>query len=230
MLSIIIPVYRERENLEALIPQIVENAKGWEYEIVVVDDNSEDGTDALVRGMSERNASIRLLKRKGKLGLASAVVDGASFSKGEDLLVMDGDLSHPPAKIREMYRLLQEYDLVIGSRSAPGGGVQDWPIQRKLVSGGATFLAHLLVRRDVSDPMSGFFAVRKSVFNKTRFRVKGYKVLLNVLADNPGIRIKETPYVFRDRAAGRTKLGMGEMLRYLADLSSLKLCRGKAQS
>jgi dolichol-phosphate mannosyltransferase len=230
VLSIIIPVYRERENLGVLIPRIVRAVKGGKYEIVVVDDNSGDGTDKLVRGMSRRNPSIRLLERKGKLGLASAIAEGVSFSKGESILVMDGDLSHPPEKIRELGHSLSKYDLVIGSRNMPGGAVQSWPLERKLISGGATFLARLLVRNEISDPMSGFFAVRRSVFGKTRLRVRGYKVLLNILVDNPGIRIKEIPYLFKDRYAGSTKLGGGEVLRYLADLSALRLGRGRAES
>lgn len=223
MLSIILPVYREKENLEVLIPQIAEAVSGKEYEIVVVDDDSGDGTGELVRSMSKRNPSIRLLKRKGKLGLASAIIDGASFSKGESLLVMDGDLSHPPAKICELGGLLQDHDIVIGSRNMPGGGVESWPLERRMISGGATFLARLLVRNDVSDPMSGFFAVRRGAFSKTRFRVKGYKILLNILADNRDARIKEVPYLFRDRVAGATKLGGGEVLQYVRDLLRLML-------
>jgi len=222
MLSIILPAYRERENLAALVPEIEKAVAGQKYEIIVVDDYSGDGTRELVGSMSRRNRAIRLLARERKLGLASAIADGVRSSGGERILVMDGDRSHPAGKVTELSACLGECDLAIASRNIEGGGVRRWPLDRKLISFGATLLSRLVVGSRVSDPMSGFFAARRSVFLNTRLRVKGYKVLLNVLADNPGIRIKEVPYFFSDRAAGSTKLGGGEVLRYLADLFALR--------
>jgi dolichol-phosphate mannosyltransferase len=136
---------------------------------------------------------------------------------------MDADLSHPPNKINEFVYSLKESDLIIGSRNLPGGSVEEWPFHRKIISWGATVLAQLLVNSKISDPMSGFFAIKKKYFLKTRFRVKGYKILLNILADNPNIKIKEIPYVFRNRFAGTTKLGMYEMAIYLIDLAKIWL-------
>jgi dolichol-phosphate mannosyltransferase len=224
MLSIILPAYQERENLALLVPRIAETLGkmgGRGYEIIIVDDYSGDGSGELVSEMASRNPAIRLLKRPGKLGLASAVMDGAAFARGGELLVMDADLSHPPEKITEICAALSRADIVIGSRNLPGGGVSKWPLERRTISLGATLLARLLLGTGVTDPMSGFFALRKGVLMRTRLRVKGYKILLNILADNPGIRVAEVPYVFRDRFAGKTKLGAGELVRYLLDLATL---------
>jgi len=226
MLSVILPAYQERENLALLVPRIAETLGkrgGRGYEIIIVDDDSGDGSRELVSAMASRNPAIRLLKRPGKLGLASAVMDGAAFARGSELLVMDADLSHPPEKITEVRAALSRADLVVGSRNLPGGGVSKWPLGRRLISLGATLLARLLLGTGVTDPMSGFFAVRKAVLMRTRLRVRGYKILLNVLADNPGIRVAEVPYVFRDRFAGKTKLGASEMASYVSDILRIRL-------
>lgn len=222
MLSIILPAYLEKDNLEILIPRIEKVLGNKEYEVIVVDDNSQDGTEALVEKLSGSNPAIRLLKRKGKLGLSSAIVDGVKSSKGENILVMDADLSHPPEKIAELSEALEENDLAVGSRNLQGGGVENWPIHRKLISWGATMLARLLLGVRLTDPMSGFFAVKKSIFQNMRFRIKGYKILLNIIADNPNIRIREVPYLFKDRFAGETKLGSGEIILYMSDIIRIK--------
>ena len=221
MLSIILPTYLERDNLAILLPKIAGAVGRPDYEIIIVDDDSRDGTRELVSAIASKDPRVRLLKRKCKLGLASAIQDGAAFSKGKDILVMDADLSHPPEKIMELCAALDGADIVVASRNLPGGGVENWPIERKVISSGATLIARLLIGARISDPMSGFFAVKKDVFNRTQFRVKGYKILLNILADNPGIKVVEVPYMFRNRFAGRTKLGAVEIVNYLADIARL---------
>ncbi len=223
MLSIILPAYREKGNLALLIPRITHELGSRSFEIIVVDDNSGDGTEELVSTIASSDRRVRLLKRDGKRGLASAIADGAALSKGEHLLVMDADLSHPSEKINELVGALASADLAVGSRNLPGGGVSNWPLERKAVSSGATLLARLFIGTRISDPMSGFFAVKREVFMRTRLRVKGYKILLNLLADNKGMKVAEVPYVFRDRFNGKTKLGASEMVSYLFDIIRIRL-------
>ena len=208
MLSIIIPTYNEREN----IPMLIRKLEGLpsRHEIIVVDDNSPDGTAQAVESLN--NPSVRLIKRKEK-GLSGAIVAGVSAAKGENIMVMDADLSHPPELVPEFLSKLKDHDLVIGKRTR----VERWPFHRKMISKGAEFLAGLLGIR-VPDPLSGFFAMRKKAFRKTRIRTKGYKILLNILYDNPGLTIAEIPYVFKNRYKGKTKLGYPEIFNYLLDL------------
>ncbi|MFH0885419.1 MAG: polyprenol monophosphomannose synthase [Candidatus Micrarchaeota archaeon] len=229
MISAIIPTYNEKENVGLLLSGLSSaiGSTGQDYEIIVVDDNSPDGTASLVMALSKKDPRIRLVKRDGKLGLTSAVKEGVLASRGDRIIVMDADMSHPPEMVPLLARTLDRADLVIGSRLIKGGGVENWPLHRRLISRAADFLAHVLLGIRCTDPLSGFFAVRKDVFLRTRFRTLGYKLLLNLLADNPGIRVIELPYTFRDRHAGKTKLGSGEMVQYLFDLFRIRL--GKKQ-
>lgn len=219
MLSIVIPTYNERENIAPLVTRLDNCLK--DYEIIFVDDNSPDGTADEIRSLSGKYP-VRVIGRKGKLGLTSAVVEGALAAKGGNVLVMDADLSHPPESAPLLSSALSSSDLVIGSRLAKGGGVENWPFHRKIISSVAEWLARLILGVRTTDPLSGFFAARKALFTKTRFRTKGYKLLLNMLADNPGIRISEVPYVFKDRYAGKTKLGALEIFNYLLDLLRIR--------
>lgn len=219
MISIIIPTYNEQESIGTLITKLLAIAKRLQepFEIVVVDDNSPDGTAKAVR----RFKSVRLLVRKRRLGLASAIVDGTKIAKGNKIVVMDADLSHPHSKVTELVKGLEEADLVIGSRHLPNGGVEEWPWDRKILSDGATFLSRLVISHNVSDPMSGFFAIRKKVFDNIPIRVKGYKILMNILAKNKNIRIKEIPYVFQTRHVGKSKLNLNETVTFVFDLGRL---------
>ncbi len=222
MLSIIVPTYNEKENIGLLIAQL-EKSISQEHEIIVVDDNSPDGTADVVRSLSKEFPSLRLIKRRRKQGLTSAIVAGAKAAAGNDVVVMDADLSHPPERAAALASELKNHDLVIGSRNVEGGGVQNWPLHRKLVSKCAEMLAHILLGISSRDPLSGFFAIKRNVLLRTRFRTKGYKILLNILFDNPDLRIKEIPYLFRDRHAGKTKLGTAEIVNYVFDLLRIKL-------
>ncbi len=221
MLSIIIPTYNERENLAPLVSRL-EKALESEHEIIIVDDNSPDGTADAALALAKDVPSLRLVRREGKKGLTSAVLAGAAAAKGEIILVMDADLSHPPESVPALASALAGSDLAIGSRLMKGGGVESWPTHRRMISRGADSLARLVLGIRCSDPLSGFFAVRKSVLAGTRFRTKGYKLLLNILADNRSIRVAEVPYMFRDRHAGKTKLGAFEMLNFLFDLLRIR--------
>ncbi len=223
MISIVIPTYNEKENIKLLINKIEKEAKRVKepIELIVVDDNSPDGTWKIVQELGKKYKFLKLVKRAGKLGLTSAVLDGVKKSSGEKIIVMDADLSHPPEKLPEIARELKTYDIVIGSRNMHGGGVKNWPHHRKAISFGATSLAKAVLGIKCSDPMSGFFGIRKGIIEKTKFKTKGYKILLNILAYNKGLRVKEIPYLFSDRHAGKTKLGNREIITYLEDLIAL---------
>ncbi|MBI5223184.1 polyprenol monophosphomannose synthase [Candidatus Micrarchaeota archaeon] len=218
MLSIIIPTYNEKENIAPLLSRIEKALASIDYEVVFVDDNSPDGTAASIRELSQSYPNVRVVVRSGKLGLTSAVLTGVKNSKGEKIVVMDADLSHPPEKIPELFWALKKSDLVIASRMLSGGGVEHWPFYRRIISSGAELMAKLLLWINVSDPLSGFFGAKRSLFEKTRFRTNGYKLLLNILSDNRNSNVLEIPYFFTDRYAGQTKLDSKEALMYLRDL------------
>lgn len=224
MISIVIPTYNEKENIELLIDRVEKAMDSYskDFEIVIVDDNSPDGTWKIVARIGCNKRFVKLVKRSGKLGLTSAVLDGVKKASGNKIIVMDADLSHPPEKLPEIVKELEKFDLVVGSRNIAGGGVKNWPIHRKGISKGATLLAKLILNTGCSDPMSGFFGVRKRIIENTKFKTKGYKILLNILAYNKEIKIKEIPYMFNDRYAGKTKLGNSEIVRYLEDLIALR--------
>ena len=215
MISIILPTYNEKGNILHLISKL-QNIP--DREIIVVDDNSPDGTASAV----EKLPGVVLVKRPKKLGLSTAIRDGALKAKGDVILVMDADLSHPPEKAAEIIDAMNDHDLIVGSRSIPGSKINDWPRYRELISNGAHLLAVLLLGVDIYDPLSGFFAIKKDLFLRTRIRTKGYKILLNILYDNPKMKIKEIPYSFQNRYRGETKLGSREIIEYLFDLLRIR--------
>jgi dolichol-phosphate mannosyltransferase len=235
MLSVIIPTYNERGNIGLLLSRLFPLLPPGS-EMIIVDDSSPDGTAQGVEVLSKKLKSIRLLSRPGKSGLTSAVCDGVAQSKGDWILVMDADLSHPPESVPSLIgkaglgKVIRAEggqahdanhdgcDLVIGSRAS----VEHWPLRRKIISKGADMLSRMLLGVKVSDPLSGYFLLRKSIFVKTKFRTKGYKLLLNIIYDNPGIKISQASYAFRDRHAGKTKLGMMEMLRFVQDIIAIR--------
>ena len=217
MLSILIPTYNERANILPLVRAIEASVK-VEHEIIIIDDNSPDGTANEVKKAKAQCASIRLIRRAGRLGLTGAVHAGLLESRGDRIIVMDADLSHPAESLPRMYAMLDDADIVIGSRLMKGGEVENWPIHRKLISDAAHILAIIFVNPRCSDPLSGFFAARREVMLATRFRTKGYKLLLNIIADNRDARISEIPYTFKDRIAGKTKLDSIEILNFIVDL------------
>jgi len=226
--SIIVPTYNERENLEILVKRISSSLRGEEYEVIVVDDNSPDGTWKLAQELS-RFYPIKLIRREERKGLASAVIDGFSHATGNCLVVMDADLQHPPEVIPRLIEAVEGgADLAIASRYIKGGGVRGWPFFRRLISRGATWLARLFLT-SVKDPMSGFFALRKEVIEGADLRPKGYKILLEVLVKGRYSRVVEIPYIFEPRKIGRSKLKGKHYVEYLEHLISLMRYKGKPQ-
>ena len=217
--SIVIPTYNERGNIEKLIPQIFKGCEGLDasVEVIIVDDNSPDGTGSVAEGLS-RKYNVRVLHRSGKLGLASAVIKGFSESKSSIVGAMDADMSHPPQVLPELIGpiLNGEAEVTVGSRYIRGGGVEIWPFHRKMISGVATLMARHLTK--VKDPMSGIFFLRKSVIEGVSLNAKGYKIGLEVLVKGKYSGVSEIPYVFRNRFVGKSKLTLMEYVHYLRNL------------
>lgn len=225
--SIVVPTYNEAGGIERLIEAVdaVFKQNALDGEIVVVDDNSPDGTGAIVDRLSERYP-VRCLHRPGKLGLSSGVIDGWKFARPESeaLGAMDADFSHDPRVITQMVRALEGgYDLAIGSRYVPGGGIENWPWRRKVTSLVAIAMAKPLT--SIRDITSGFFLVRRSSLDGVDLDPIGFKIGLEVIAKARYRKAIEVPYVFTDRVAGSSKLNQSEILNYLRQLG--RIYRGK---
>ena len=228
--SIVVPTYNERDNVRPLCEGIREAiGSAWDYEVIVVDDNSPDGTADVVREMAAADPRIRLLQRAGKLGLGTAVADGFRLAEGDYWIMMDADLSHRPEELPKMLRALSDADIVIGSRYIPGGGVQNWPLWRQAVSRGASGMGRVIVGLPVRDLTSGFGAFRRRWMEPLLpdLNPKGFKLLLEILARSRGARVRETPITFVDRQNGRSKASAGEALIFLRLCFALRSERGR---
>lgn len=223
-LTIVVPTFREVENLPLLIPRMasVLADAGLQGEILIVDDDSRDGTVELCRSMAAEYP-VRLLVRERERGLSSAVVHGMRHARGEVLIVMDADLSHPPEKIPELVAALddEDVDFAIGSRYVSGGQTDEsWGVLRRLNSKIATVLARPLTA--ARDPMAGFFAIRRETFLRAdALNPIGYKIGLELMVKCDCKMVKEVPIHFRDRRLGKSKLSFRQQLNYLVHLVRL---------
>ncbi|MEM2062124.1 MAG: glycosyltransferase family 2 protein [Candidatus Nitrosocaldus sp.] len=228
LLSIIIPTYNEAENIPNLLRSIRDGLHTFlkqlnvMAEIIIVDDDSPDGTADVVEQHSKHIASegrfnIKVLRRYGRRGLLSAVLDGLKAAKGSNVVVMDADLSHPPALIPAMLdELIQDRcDLVIASRYVDGGSVENWSMKRKALSVSANMIARMILNLNVKDAVSGFFACKRWVLEGIEFTTSGYKILLEVLVKVNNIRVKEIPYTFVNRSHGKSKFSTKIAIDYL---------------
>lgn len=232
-LSLIVPTLREADNLRKLVPEIcglLQPLLPSDFEILVVDDDSRDGTEELLAGMARDGLPVRCVIRKGERGLSSAVIRGFREAGSECFIVMDADLSHPPELLPRIVEGLKAgRDLVLPSRYRRGGGAEQWPWTRRMISLGATLPARLLV--PVSDPMSGYFGLRRSVVESAEMDPIGYKILLEILVKGRYDRknTMEIPYVFRNRHLGTSKLNVSISREYLVHwfrLLAYKFSRG----
>ncbi len=223
-LSVIVPTYNEAENIAELIERVATSLKDVDLEVLIVDDGSPDGTADVAEGLRKIYGNVRVLRRPGKMGLASAVLDGVWLAESDVVAVLDADLQHPPELLPRMLEKIEEgNDLVVASRFVEGGGVEGWGFGRSLVSKGATILAHFLLpeTRRVRDPMSGYFIFRKSVMEGVELDPTGFKILVEVLARSRCTSVAEVPYVFKPRLRGESKLSFREITRYLQLLLKL---------
>ncbi|MFH1376894.1 MAG: glycosyltransferase family 2 protein [Candidatus Woesearchaeota archaeon] len=219
-LSLVIPTYNEKDNIQKLVKKIQEEFKKNEIdgEIIVVDDNSPDGTGDILEELKKKYENIKVVHRKGKLGLSSAVLDGWKIADGEILGVMDADLSHPPEKIKELFWSIEkgEANFTIGSRYIKDGTIKGWNLKRKLMSKTATLLARIYTK--VKDPMTGFFMIEKDCIKNKEIDPKGFKILLELIIKADYKKIKEIPITFTNRVEGKSKAGTKEILYYIRNL------------
>ncbi|MBW1915781.1 MAG: glycosyltransferase family 2 protein [Deltaproteobacteria bacterium] len=218
MISIILPTYNEVENIRVIVANLLrllekENIEG---EIIVVDDDSPDGTAAIAMGFIEKYP-VSVYVRKSDRGLSKAVIKGFELAKGDVCLVIDADLSHPVEKIPAMIRPILEdkCDMTVGSRYIEGGGWEDFSLVREIVSKMAGFLAKGITT--LSDPTSGFMAIRKNIINEMKLDPLGWKIVLEVAVKGKP-RIKEIPILFGERKKGRSKLGFKAQIDYIRHL------------
>lgn len=224
--TLIIPTYQEKENIGKLLEKISQlNLKN--FEIIIVDDNSTDGTPEEVEEKAKNlTLPIKLIRRKGKRDLSQSVLEGFKQASGNVLGVMDADFSHPPELIPQLIKEIDNADLVIASRKIPGGKIKNWPLKRKLSSG----FAHLLTKTlspKVSDPLSGFFFFKKSIIENVKLSPTGYKILLEILIKGKYQKIKEIPFIFIDRKYGKSKFNWKNILKFIVHLLKLHLWKIK---
>lgn len=214
-LSVILPTYNERENLLVLVPRLLDILRDVPCEVVVVDDGSPDGTAAAVREMAATDARVRLLERPGKAGLASAVFAGAEEARGRFAAVMDADLSHDPDLLPGMLALSESgCDVVIGSRYVRGGAFAHQPLARRLISRLLNTAVRVMLMLPQHDVLTGYAVCRRELLTgmPTRYSSRGFKWLLELLAVHRGLRVHESPIVFRNRYAGVSKADAREAL------------------
>ncbi len=215
-LTVIIPTFNEEANIRNIVTEVdmVFKKAGLNGEILVVDDNSPDRTIGIVNELKKARENVNLIVRPADHGLSQSVSEGFVHAQSEIFIVIDADFSHPPALIPEMYHEIRAgNDVVIGSRYMEGGGIRKWPLKRRIISIGATFLGRLLFP-DVTDPVSGFFAIRKDVVANSNLKPKGYKILLEVLGKGTWEKDKEIPFEFVDRESGTSKLKVKTIIEY----------------
>jgi dolichol-phosphate mannosyltransferase len=229
-LSLIVPTYDESRNLEELLRQltaVLEPRLAGEYEILVVDDDSPDGTWAVAMRLAERWPAVRVMRRRSEKGLSTAVIRGWQAARGEVLAVIDADLQHPPEVLARLWEGMRAgADLAVASRHVQGGGVSDWSALRRGLSRGAQLLGLAVlpsVVGRVSDPMSGYFMVRRSAIAGAELSPLGYKILIEVIGRGRIRTISEVGYVFRERLAGESKVTARLYADYLRHLVRLRL-------
>jgi glycosyltransferase involved in cell wall biosynthesis len=223
--SIIIPTYNERENIERVVERCRDALADYRFEIVVVDDDSPDKTWQVVEDTYAGAEAVRIVRRTEESGLATAVSRGFDEATYEYCAVIDADLQHPPEKLPELIAAFDTgADIVIGSRHVAGGGVENWSRFRRVVSRGAMAIAKLVLppTRGIADPMSGFFAIRRAIIDDVALAPTGYKILLEVLMKCEYDQVSEVPYVFTERERGESNLTADEYWDFLEHVYDLR--------
>jgi dolichol-phosphate mannosyltransferase len=210
---VVVPTYNEALNIERLIDEVL--SQGPQFDVLVVDDNSPDGTGDLVQAIADHTTRVRLLRRAGKLGLGTAYIAGFGYALRHTykyVCQMDADFSHQPHYLPHFLLGVERgADVVIGSRNVPGGRVENWPLKRKLISKGGSFYARMILNMPVKDCTGGFKCFRVEVLQTidlANIRSNGYafQVEMNYRCHEAGFKIQEIPIVFPDRVAGHSKM------------------------
>ena len=225
-LALVIPTLHEAANIRTVVERIGASLDplGLPYELIVVDDDSRDGTESIVRGISAQDARVRLLVRHGQHGLAGAVSDGWKCSQAEVLGVIDADLQHPPELLSQLWEKMQAgYDIVIASRYAQPGSMRSWNPLRRAISELGIMLAKPLQKRalKVKDPLSGFFLVRRRCLEGVELQRHGFKLLLEILVRGKIGSVAEVPFTFGIRQGGESKASLATGLHYFYLLGRL---------
>jgi dolichol-phosphate mannosyltransferase len=225
-LALVIPTLREAANVEVLLERIARSLQplAIPYELIVVDDDSQDGIEPLIARVAQADVRVRLLIRKGVRGLAGAVIQGWGSSDADVLGVMDADLQHPPELLPQLWRALEGNDIVVASRYAPQGSRKNWSRFRHLVSQISIWMTFPLQRSSIRvlDPMSGFFLVRRNALRGIKLHTQGFKILLEILVRGDIRSVKEIPFTFGQRFKGRSKATLKVGIEYLQLLAELR--------
>jgi dolichol-phosphate mannosyltransferase len=219
-LAIVVPTFRERDNVGPLVELVNDALPGVSWEMIFVDDNSGDSTAKAVWEIGLSDPRVRCIRRIGRRGLSSACVEGMLATGAPYIAVMDADLQHDPSLLESMLDILRkdQADLVIASRYMPGGSLGEFEAKRVRISSFATRLSRIILKQPVSDPMSGYFMLRRSLFESTveSLSALGFKILLDVIASSPArVRLAEVPLSFGKRHAGESKLSSNVAWEFL---------------
>ena len=223
MVSIIIPTFNEKDNITPLVERISKALAGRDYEIVIVDDNSKDGTIEIANGLVSRYP-VKVFVRREEKGLATAVVHGLEQVAGSIIGVMDADLQHPPEVLPGLLKAIDSgADIVFASRYVEGGGCPGWDLSRKIISRVALLVSHVLLpsSRRVKDPLTGFFMFRRENVAPELLKPVGYKISLEIMLTGNFKNIVEVPFIFEERSAGKSKLRPQQQIDYLKHIFSL---------
>lgn len=234
LFSLVIPTYNERANIlniVRILSQLLDEYIPEDYELIVVDDDSPDGTWEFAVSLIPEYPQLHVMRRTSERGLSSAVIRGWQAARGRVLGVIDGDLQHPPqVLLRLLSDIEQGADLAVASRHVEGGGVSSWSFVRRFLSRGAQLLGLIIlpgVLGRVSDPMSGYFIVRRTCLRGSTLNPLGYKILIEVLGRGNVRQIAEVPYVFQERVEGKSKVTSKQYADYLHHLLRLRLSQGR---
>jgi dolichol-phosphate mannosyltransferase len=222
-LTVIVPTFNEEANIAAIVEAVngIFLQSGIRGEVLVVDDDSKDRTIGIVQGIAGESENVRLIVREKDHGLSQSVVEGFGAAHSDVLLVLDADFSHPPELIPRFYEAIRGgAEIAIGSRYMKGGGIEGWPLARRLISLGATAFGRILFP-EITDPVSGFFALRHEVVAGAPLAPRGYKILMEVLGKGRWDSFVEIPFVFKDREEGESKLRPGTILDYLRQCADI---------
>jgi dolichol-phosphate mannosyltransferase len=223
--TVILPTLNEEDSIRQTINTVfaVMEEHMLVGQVLVIDDNSKDNTVGIVKAMQDRYEDLNYIVRETDHGLSQSVYDGFIAAKSEVFIVMDADGQHPIEKIPELYgKICDDYDIVIGSRYMDGGGIEKWDLKRRIISIGATVIARLFFPQ-ITDPGSGFFAIRKSVIEGAMLKPRGYKILVEILGKGVYEDVIEIPIHFNERIVGESKLKSGTIVEYIKQLWDLSL-------
>ncbi|MDB9491232.1 glycosyltransferase family 2 protein [Dolichospermum circinale CS-534/05] len=234
LLSIVIPTYKERDNIENVVnilSGLLDKTIPGNYELIVVDDDSPDRTWEVAENLIPDYPQLRVMRRQEERGLSSAVIRGWQVARGSILGVIDGDLQHPPEVLTQLWQKIEQgADLAVASRHVEGGGVSSWSVIRRFLSRGAQVLGLVILPEvvgRVSDPMSGYFMVRRKAIANTTLNPIGYKILLEVIGRGQIREIGEAGYIFRERTEGESKVTWKQYVDYIQHLIRLRLSTGR---